>query len=184
MTEYLKALWRQWKVFLTGGSLIAVAVIYSFATAHAVNKPWGLGLLVATFILASFGAWKEEHQKVCAFKGNSPRLAILYGPTTPEEGSQFGFLVEVTNPGPATSLVDDWRLEVEKPDGTKDSLGGGLDVRDMSGRLEEGRSYKKSVAFHHSDKTPYGRLAGARFVMTVSDIHGHTLRAEHPKRSA
>lgn len=61
---YLKALWRQWRTLLMGGSLTALALIFGLATGKNIATGMGWILLGMTFIGASYGAWNEERQKV------------------------------------------------------------------------------------------------------------------------
>lgn len=58
--SFLAALWREWKVFLTGGSIVASLSLWNLMgwkpLPHSVN--WLI--LGLTFILAAFAAWRRE----------------------------------------------------------------------------------------------------------------------------
>jgi hypothetical protein len=60
---YLKALWSQGKVLLTGGTLMALMAFWALATGESLPYNVGLLILGLTFIGASFLAWKKEHDK-------------------------------------------------------------------------------------------------------------------------
>jgi hypothetical protein len=57
------ALWREWKVLLTGGSIIAVLAIWGFAGGKTLPTNLGWLTLGVTFILASFLAWRKEYHQ-------------------------------------------------------------------------------------------------------------------------
>lgn len=63
---YLLALWRQWKVLLTGGSIMAVVAIWALFTNRGL--PYNLGWLILglTFIAASFMSWRREYERANA----------------------------------------------------------------------------------------------------------------------
>jgi hypothetical protein len=58
--SFLAALWSEWKVFLTGGTIVAVSEVWNLTgwkpLPHSVN--WLI--LGLTFILAAFSAWRKE----------------------------------------------------------------------------------------------------------------------------
>jgi hypothetical protein len=90
---YFKALWRQWKALLMGGSLVAAAFIFQLATARPILEPWGYGLLVATLLATSFLAWKEEYQNAQTTKAGAPRVQITdtyaFGGSEPDRAPPF-----------------------------------------------------------------------------------------------
>ena len=96
---YVKALWRQWKALLMGGSLIAIALIYSLATSKPINQPWGWGLLGATLFAASFFAWREDHPR----RSLPPELTI-----SPKDA--LWYAVWVRNVGPPARFRAELRI--------------------------------------------------------------------------
>src|SRR2546423_2884475 len=121
---YAKALWHQWKVFLTGGSLMALTVIYSFATAQSVSRPWGWGLLAGTLLFASFGAWKEEYVRNRTFETDRPRMYITevraWGAAPGETEQLYSLYVRLENPGrEAVNFSPSWTLDVVRADGAR-----------------------------------------------------------------
>lgn len=58
--KYLNALWREWRLLLTGGSIIAVLAIWSFATGKPIPQKFAWLILGVTFIVASFMTWRRE----------------------------------------------------------------------------------------------------------------------------
>jgi hypothetical protein len=57
--NYLRALWSHWSKLLTGGSIIALAAIWQY-TGNSIWPIVGAGIVTATFLTASFRAWKQE----------------------------------------------------------------------------------------------------------------------------
>jgi hypothetical protein len=57
---FLAALWREWKVFLTGGSIVAAYSFWNLAGWKPLPQNANWLILGATFILASFFAWRRE----------------------------------------------------------------------------------------------------------------------------
>lgn len=182
---YAKALWHQWKVFLTGGSLMALTVIYSFATAHSISKPWGWGLLAGTLLLSSFGAWKEEHLKNEAFADDKARMEITdlsaWGGMPDDPQFFFGIYVRLENPGKeATNFSPNWTLDVVKADGER--------VEGMHGKLvgeirpmQQGDQFTVQILFRYNEKIRDSTaLYGSRLSLTVADLRGRPLRAEWP----
>jgi hypothetical protein len=182
---YVKTLWHQWKVFLTGGSLMAATVIYSFATAQAVSRPWGWGLIAGTFVLASYGAWKQEYERSRSAEADSPRMGITHVSAWggSEQQPQYYFTVNVRleNPGKeATSFSTEWLLDVIKADG-KEVQGIRGTMLGESHPLQQGDQLKVGILFPYGFDIPDNTaLFGARFVLTVADIRGRLLRAEWP----
>ena len=73
LADFVWALWREWKVLLTGGSLIALVTIWALATGVAV--PYNLGWLIIalTFIGAAFMSWRRERQQAQAINAQLAR---------------------------------------------------------------------------------------------------------------
>ena len=72
--RYVKALWAQWKVLLTGGSVMALVAIWALATNRGLPYSAGWLILGITFVAASFLAWRHENEHVHAGQGTpSPR---------------------------------------------------------------------------------------------------------------
>jgi hypothetical protein len=59
-TSFVAALWREWKVLLTGGSIVAVLSLWNLAGWKPLPHDVNWLVLGMTFILASFAAWRRE----------------------------------------------------------------------------------------------------------------------------
>jgi hypothetical protein len=72
--RYVLALWAQWKVLLTGSSIIALAAIWALLTGRALPNTVGWLIVGITFIAASFLAWRREYEQARAVQTTrSPR---------------------------------------------------------------------------------------------------------------
>ncbi len=58
--SFLAALWHEWKVFLTGGSVVAVLSLWNLAGWKPLPRDANWLILGLTFILAAFAAWRRE----------------------------------------------------------------------------------------------------------------------------
>jgi hypothetical protein len=58
--RFLQALWTEWSILLTGGSIVAVLVLWTTITAKPIPQSanWTVGGV--TLVLASFRAWRKE----------------------------------------------------------------------------------------------------------------------------
>jgi hypothetical protein len=58
--HFLEAIWSEWKLLLTGGTIIACFSLWTFATGHALSRYLSWSVLVFTLVLAAFFAWRKE----------------------------------------------------------------------------------------------------------------------------
>ena len=58
--SFLAALWREWKLLLTGGGVFAVLSILNLGGWKALPQSFNWLILGLTFILAAFFAWRSE----------------------------------------------------------------------------------------------------------------------------
>jgi hypothetical protein len=58
--RFIEALWREWRVLLTGGSIFAGLALWTMATGKPVAQNVNWLILGLTLILASFFAWRKE----------------------------------------------------------------------------------------------------------------------------
>jgi hypothetical protein len=58
--RFLAALWREWKVLLTGGSLIAILALWSMGTGKSIQQSVNWLVIGTTLLLAGFFAWRRE----------------------------------------------------------------------------------------------------------------------------
>jgi hypothetical protein len=58
--RFLLALWREWKVLLTGGGIIALLTAWGFIVHKPVPQEVYWFIVGCTFILAAFRAWQME----------------------------------------------------------------------------------------------------------------------------
>lgn len=168
-----------------GGSLIALALIYQLATAKPVLQPWGVGLLAATLLTASFLAWSEEREKNDKVEAERPTMNITYvAAYGGEEQRVFTLHVRLLNPGPRpTSFAPDWDLNVTKANGERVHVRGTMMgvVRPM----QQGDQFDVRVFFPYGPKLEdYSALVDARYELGVVDIHGFALRAVYPTGSS
>jgi hypothetical protein len=100
---FLRALWRQWKVLLTGGSVMALLAMWTLV--HGQHLPDGVGWLVVglTFMLAAFFSWRSEWIKAgrdfveIDFKGVSDHCSELTEPQSDRFMSRYaGKRIKVT----------------------------------------------------------------------------------------
>jgi len=56
---FLRALWREWRVLLTGGSIVAVLVLINLG-GRSIPRKVNWSIIGITFILAAFRAWRNE----------------------------------------------------------------------------------------------------------------------------
>jgi hypothetical protein len=57
---FLAALWREWKVFLTGGSIVGALSLWNLAGRKPIPQNVNWLILGLTFVLAAFAAWRKE----------------------------------------------------------------------------------------------------------------------------
>lgn len=192
--DYVVALWRQWKVFLTGGTIIALAALYALTTGRSIAQPWGWGIVVTTFFLASFAAWRKEREaaiavqteskqeldeakrRLLAIETRAPRMKITAVTFMPDDS----FLVHVhqDNPGERTSFErDKWLLAVNRADGVVVSGRRGVASSDF---LDTGAQSDTAIRFRYDNEiADPGTLRGARIALTATDIRGHRLHSEY-----
>jgi hypothetical protein len=72
---FLRAIWSEWKVLLTGGTIFAALTVFSLSTGRTLPRMVNWLTLVVTLILAAFFAWRKEW-----VAGNSGLLDV-----TPDE---------------------------------------------------------------------------------------------------
>lgn len=58
--NFVRSLWNEWKVLLTGGTLIAGIFIWSALVPRPLPRQTNWVILGFTLILASFFAWRKE----------------------------------------------------------------------------------------------------------------------------
>lgn len=58
--DFLRALWREWKALLTGGSVIAALALWQMSTGRSVARRMNWLIVGLTLMLASFFAWRRE----------------------------------------------------------------------------------------------------------------------------
>ena len=58
--DFLRALWREGKALIMGGSLFAVIAIWGLTTGKSVPVNVAYGAIAVTFIWAGFLAWRKE----------------------------------------------------------------------------------------------------------------------------
>ena len=58
---FVAALWHEWAVLLTGGSIIALLSLWNFAGRKPVPQSANWLIVGITFILASFLAWRKQY---------------------------------------------------------------------------------------------------------------------------
>jgi hypothetical protein len=58
--DFLLALWAEWRVLLTGGTIFAAVSVWSLATSKPLPPQIDWLVLEITLILASFLAWRKE----------------------------------------------------------------------------------------------------------------------------
>jgi hypothetical protein len=56
--RFLRALWPEWIVLLTGGTIFAALSIWGLVGKNAISKPLSWGVVAATFVMACFRAWR------------------------------------------------------------------------------------------------------------------------------
>src|ERR1700734_1311714 len=57
--SYAVVLWQEWKVFLTGGTIIALVALYGFVTAKPFPAKVNWLVVGLTLILAAFSSWRK-----------------------------------------------------------------------------------------------------------------------------
>ena len=72
LRDYLASLWHHWRAAITGGSVTAVLTAW-LITGHVVAPEVGVAFVVGMVVVASFGAWKDEHLRVIAATGTPSR---------------------------------------------------------------------------------------------------------------
>lgn len=58
--SFLHALWNEWKVLLTGGSIIALVTIWSAISRNSPPKGIGWVIVGLTLIIAGFLSWRKQ----------------------------------------------------------------------------------------------------------------------------
>jgi uncharacterized membrane protein YfcA len=60
---FLRALWREWVVLLTGGSILAVAFLWGALSGRSLRPNAVVGIVAITFLLAAFLSWRSQWVK-------------------------------------------------------------------------------------------------------------------------
>jgi hypothetical protein len=124
--SFLHALWNEWKVLLTGGSIIAALAIWGML---GKSLPYHLGQLVIglTLVIAAFFAWRKERIKYTCLRDEIDATQLIgeiytfAGGQNTETGRMEMFIqLSIKNLGPPT-IVEGYRLSI---------AGGGVDVTD------------------------------------------------------
>jgi hypothetical protein len=58
--EFLRAVWKEWVVLLTGGSLMAVLALYQVVSGKPAPQNILWSVVALTLIIAAFLAWRKE----------------------------------------------------------------------------------------------------------------------------
>jgi hypothetical protein len=58
--SFITALWREWRLFLTGGSIVALYSLWNLAGWKPLPQSVNWLILGLTFVLAAFSAWRRE----------------------------------------------------------------------------------------------------------------------------
>lgn len=58
--SFLRAVWQEWKVLLTGGSIIALLSLWAFVSQKPIARSIDWLVLGLTLMLATFVAWRKE----------------------------------------------------------------------------------------------------------------------------
>ena len=61
LAGFIAALWREWKILLTGGTIMALVAIWALGTNRALPYNFGWLVLGLTFIAAAFMSWRRAH---------------------------------------------------------------------------------------------------------------------------
>ena len=173
------ALWAEWRVIVTGSSIVAILSIYSWTAGAQVPASWSQITVIATFVIASFGAWRRSDKPLRAFLAGTPRIVITgIRPVTPQNESLILDLL-LLNPGPTpTSFEPAWNLIIQTRDGHALPMQTGELVGEIR-PLQQGDQFKVAVLFWNKQAvvTPDHCRAGARFILSVTDIHGRVAHA-------
>jgi hypothetical protein len=65
---FLSALWHEWKILLTGGSIVAVLALLSFGGVKSIPQYVNWLIIGVTFVMAVFHAWRNERTNVARTK--------------------------------------------------------------------------------------------------------------------
>jgi hypothetical protein len=57
---FLRAFWDEWKVLLTGGTIIAALALWTFGTGKAIPRAIDWLILGLTLMLAAFFSWRKQ----------------------------------------------------------------------------------------------------------------------------
>src|SRR6202171_3180592 len=60
LIRFALALWREWQVLLTGGSIVALLALWAFATGKTMPQNLAWLVIGLTFVMAAFLAWRKE----------------------------------------------------------------------------------------------------------------------------
>jgi len=212
--SFLSAILHEWRVLLTGGSVVAIIMAYALATGRAPIQPVGWTALSLTLLGAIYQAWRRErlakdaavaelHAIAARHAERVPRIRILDQPRSPGNANQLPARLEIVNPDERpVSFMDDWRLIVRLSDGRElVSERGGFDFRWPLDVVAPGERVTKSIYFTFP-RDPFASrydtvtgqmsgsaedaqmLAGATFTMSVTDVRGNVVRASWPNKSA
>jgi hypothetical protein len=65
---FLRALWHEWKILLTGGSIVAFLALLNFGGAKSIPQYVNWVIIGVTFVMAAFHAWRNERTNVARSK--------------------------------------------------------------------------------------------------------------------
>lgn len=57
---FIRALWREWAVLLTGGSIVALLALFTLSTGRTVPQSINWLVIGITLMLAAFLSWRVE----------------------------------------------------------------------------------------------------------------------------
>jgi hypothetical protein len=171
--------------WLAGASVQAVvtnAIVFGLTAWLVVSVIWFATNLVrvpAHQLAVALHTNAAHETRLILEATRAPKLTITDADARPQDAENFYLFVDVVNPGDPTTLNKEWNLDVVKADGTK--ISGLRGSTPFHGILESGRQYDARVVFQKGEGIPTaGALLGARYTLTVSDIHDHTLRGTYP----
>ncbi|HYN82934.1 MAG TPA: hypothetical protein VES88_15725 [Gemmatimonadaceae bacterium] len=185
--QFLRALWGQWKVLLTGGGLMAIVAIFAFATGKEIPRPWGWLTLGFTFVAASFTAWRKERSEKTALETESKsrkRVSFLVEEVRPTwNGDRADFYVQalIINPGQSTmSFKREWVLDIQDAAGKSlERLNGGVPMGTPP-VVKEAEQHPVGLSFHGIEgRFDAASLAGATYVVSGEDLLGEPITATY-----
>jgi hypothetical protein len=139
--EFLWAVITNWAGYTTGGLIVALLWLWSTLRQVPISRKVGMAVSVGFLFIAFFTAWQEQHQLLADANAKLDALTqpqlngdglVLASSSIGRNGEDTLVLVSgvITNKG-APTMLQNWRVEMELPDGHR-RLGQSVDIqRDM-----------------------------------------------------